>query len=758
MQSRNILIVDDDESLRETWRDILEDEGYQIASAGSRAEGIAKAMETCPEAALLDERLPDGSGTLLLAELRKINPDCLCIMMTAYAELETIMTAIERGVFHYLVKPVSPPELIHVLNKAFETIRLREDKSQAEQALKESERRFREILENVRISSVCLDLEGKITFINDFMLEMTGWTYDEVIGRDWFEVFLPPSRSLKSREAYTRKIKSNTVPAYGQSTIITRDGAVRHLSWNNTFLQDPNETIIGMASLGEDITDSRQAVKALRASEDRMKGILERIQAGIVLVDEQTAQVVDANPSALQTVGLARDQVIGVECGKVFKGLYSERSLNHGDRIEQTEREITRSDGKTVPVLCTLVPTLLGGKPHVVCSFIDLTDRKALEEEQSKAEKLESVGLLAGGIAHDFNNLLTGILGNITLARMYVTAGETAHKRLAEAEKACLRAKDLTQQLLTFASGGAPLKKTSSIEDLLRDAASFAARGSGCRCEFDLPDDLWLAPVDEGQIVQVINNLVINAVQAMPRGGTVHIRARNVERGGEDVLAPIPVRPYVKVSIADTGPGIPKHHLRTIFDPYFTTKQKGSGLGLTTAYSVVRRHEGAITVESQEGVGAVFHVYLPAADGTTAAPIAERREPVAGKGKVLVMDDEEIIRDLMADLLLSLGYEAVFAAEGVETLELYREALEAGRPFDAVVIDLTIPGGMGGRGAIDALRKIDPNVKAIVSSGYSNDPIMSDFLNYGFVDVMAKPYGVQELSEVLYRVIKRKRP
>jgi len=375
------------------------------------------------------------------------------------------------------------------------------------------------------------------------------------------------------------------------------------------------------------------------------------------------------------------------------------------------------------------------------------------EAEQQKIEKLESLGTLAGGIAHDFNNLLTGIMGNIGLAKRYVEPKSKVEDRLLEAEKASLRARDLTQQLLTFARGGAKIKKTTSIAELIEDAASFALRGSNVRCEFSLPDDLWLVEINEGQMNQVITNLIINADEAMPERGVLNIGAKNTVLTGRGAL-PLPKGNYIEITIEDHGAGISEEHLERIFEPYFTTKQKGSGLGLATAYSIIRNHDGYITAESELGVGTTLRIYLLALKKRIPRKRGKAVQPhLLGGGRVLVMDDEEIIREMLNRMLLLAGYEVELTGDGAEAIEKYAKAKESGQPFDAVILDLTVPGGMGGKEAIKKLLEIDPNAKVIVSSGYATDLIMADFKKYGFSAVATKPYSVGELEKILRRII-----
>jgi signal transduction histidine kinase/CheY-like chemotaxis protein len=382
-----------------------------------------------------------------------------------------------------------------------------------------------------------------------------------------------------------------------------------------------------------------------------------------------------------------------------------------------------------------------------------MDENRKIEEELFKTRQLESLGILAGGIAHDFNNLLTAIMGNTSLAKMLVNNKEKAYTRLEEIERASVRARELTQQLLTFSKGGAPIKKVTSIADVIRETSRFCLSGARSRCELLIADDLWPVEVDEGQISQVINNLAINADQAMPEGGIINVSAINV-RLCEGEIVTLPAGRYIRISVADHGTGIEEQYLGKIFAPYFTTKQKGSGLGLATSYSIIKKHNGLLTVESVIGSGTTFHIYLPASEK---APPELRNitaeVAVGGAGRVLVMDDEELIRATAGEMLTTLGYMVGFAEDGAEAIEMYRQAREAGEPYDVVVMDLTIPGGMGGQEAVQKLLEIDVSAKVIASSGYANLPIMGNFRSYGFCGVIAKPYSVEELSKVIKTVI-----
>ena len=381
----------------------------------------------------------------------------------------------------------------------------------------------------------------------------------------------------------------------------------------------------------------------------------------------------------------------------------------------------------------------------------EILERERIESELSRVQKLESLGILAGGIAHDFNNLLGAIMGNLSLAMLDVDPKNRAYDQLAKADRASLRAQELTQQLLTFARGGAPVKRPVSLPAVIAEAAGFSLRGSRVLHELMLPRDLWPVEADEGQMMQVFNNLLINADQAMPRGGVIRITGANVTLR-ENEVPPLAQGRYVRVSVQDAGTGIPEELLDRIFDPYFTTKQKGSGLGLAATYSIIRRHDGHVTVESALGKGTTFHIYLPATDGAVAQQVRPEKL-ITGSGRVLIMDDETDMRTTTGAMLERIGYTVAYAGDGAEAVEKCRAALDAGAPFDAVIMDLSIPGGMGGREAVRRLIEIDPNAKVIVSSGYSQDPVIAEFRTHGFSERIVKPYRIRDLSEVMARVI-----
>ena len=392
------------------------------------------------------------------------------------------------------------------------------------------------------------------------------------------------------------------------------------------------------------------------------------------------------------------------------------------------------------------------GKDVLRSSLIDITDSKNLESQLLQVQKMESIGTLTGGIAHDFNNLLTAILNNIYLSKMNIDTPHKSYKSLETAEKVVMQAKTLTQQLLTFSRGGSPVRKTISLINIIAESANFALSGTNVTCDFDISKDLWPVEADASQVNQVIQNVVVNASQSMPDGGTIHLYAENNVLGSvADV--PLPEGRYVKISISDHGIGIDNEHLQRIFEPYYTTKQAGSGLGLAVCYSIIKNHGGHISSESTLGQGSTFTLYLPASDKKIPVEVSSEKKHISGAGKILIMDDEESVRDSMGAVLMEGGYDVEYASDGLKAIAKYKEAIESSHPFDAVLMDLTIPGGMGGKEAIKRLRNIDPNVKAIVLSGYSDDTVMSHFSDYGFSDALQKPYRPETLSEIVSNLL-----
>ena len=541
----------------------------------------------------------------------------------------------------------------------------------------------------------------------------------------------------------------------------TEEGDVIFLQTTRPF-RDADGNLLGSITSFQEITDKVRIQKELAAERERLAVTLRSIGDGVITTDI-LGRVVMLNKVAEQLCGWSQQEAEGRPLAEVFR-IVNERTGalcdNPAEKVLATGSIVTLANHTTLiskdGTRCSIADS---GAPiydfeskiiGVVLVFRDETDKQQLEKERSKTHKLESVGLLAGGIAHDFNNILTATMGNIDLALHVLDKNHQIAPLLAEAKKASLRAQGLTQQLLTFARGGSPVLRTVSIAELIKDSVVFVLRGSNVHGELDIPEDLWLVQIDPGQMSQVIQNMVINAAQAMPEGGSVLVACRNrptTGKGGKSV------RDAVEISITDSGSGINPDIIDKLFDPYFTTKAKGSGLGLSICHSIVHQHGGTISVTSSPGKGATFTILLPVGPKKEQTGARRREELLPEqtsdqKGvRILLMDDEEMVSKVASAMLRHLGHEVELARDGQEAIFLYKQSMEEGRKFALIIMDLTIPGGMGGKDAIREIHKIDPKVSAIVASGYSNDPIIASFAEYGFCAAIIKPFLVQDLTE-----------
>ncbi len=633
---------------------------------------------------------------------------------------------------------------------------------QAEETLAREKLFTESLLATAQTIILVLDTSGHIVTFNPYMEHVSGYKLEEVKGKEWFSTFLPEDKQAKTRDLFLKAI--GDIKTKGNiDEIITRDGRIRIIEWYDKTLKDNNGHIVGLLSNGQDITERKQAEKALRESEEKYRTVVENAQEAIYIAVDGILKF--GNSKAAELSGYTQEDLTSTPFVEFIHPDDSEmvidrylRRLKGEDIPNKYSFRIIDKQGTIRWVELTAVIITWEGKPASLSFLTDITDRKRLEEERQRVEKLESVGMLAGGIAHDFNNILTSILGNISLARTEAAPGSELLDSLEQAEKASLRAKDLTLQLLTFSRGGAPVTKLASLTELLRDTAGFALRGSNVKCHFSIPAGLRHAEVDAGQVSQVIHNLVINAQQAMPAGGSIEIGAENIALSEMQSLGrglPVIAGDYIRIAVADHGTGIPKEHLDRIFDPFFSTKQKGSGLGLATSFSIARNHGGHISVESELGSGSTFYLYLPASTETVTPEKAEKKATKpAGKARILVMDDEKEVREVAGRMLKHIGYKDIeFAKDGAEAIKLYKAAMESGKPFSVAILDLTIAGGMGGEVAIKKLLKIDPGVKAIVSSGYVDDSVIAKYKKHGFSGMVAKPYTLEQLGKALQDVI-----
>lgn len=593
----------------------------------------------------------------------------------------------------------------------------------------------------------------EILAVNDSAVEHYGYTRDEFLKLSIKNIH-PADEAPRLLETVSHNKEEKS-----------RSGIWRHVKKDGSIIDvevSSHSIRIGTRDarfvLVNDISSRRRAEEALLRSEEKYRDLFENANDAIFIVDADL-RYRDANKKAVDLLGYSREELLSMRITDMIPQEQMGRSSREFEKLrsrggyEQFAGKVRTRDGRWLDVEVSSSAIVVDGRIAGSRDILrDVTDRKRMEDELLRAQKLESIGILAGGIAHDFNNLLMAILGNITLARLDVPPGE-AGNRLREAEHAVSRAQDLTMQLLTFSKGGAPVKNTIALRDVIRDTVSFSLRGSKSRGDCDIPEDLWSVDADRGQLSQVFNNLAINADQAMPSGGTLRIRCEN-RTLQQDEIPPLAPGRYVHVSFADRGIGIPREHIEKVFDPYFTTKQKGSGLGLATSYSIVKKHGGYFSVESELGRGAVFHVYLPAA-AVSAQNELRVEQPVcrSSGGRILVVDDEEMIREVVQRILEKQGYETICVPDGIAAISRYEEAQRSGTPFNAVIMDLTIPGGMGGQETVKHLRAIDPQAKVIVSSGYSNDPVMAQYRQFGFDGVVTKPYTIAALGSVVRSVL-----
>ncbi len=524
----------------------------------------------------------------------------------------------------------------------------------------------------------------------------------------------------------------------------------------------------------ETLVETRTA--ALQASESRYRFVTENISDVIWMMAIDGSRYSYVSPSIKELRGYSAEEVMAMPLDECLTSASLEKAQlvmqQELTRLAQQPRqqgppiflelEHRRKDGSTV--WAEVRASLLLDKEGQPLGFAgvtrDLTERRKIDKEKHQLEaqllrsqKMDAIGTLAGGIAHDFNNLLTSVLGNITLTQHITKLPPLGEEYLQRAEQATERAKDLTQQLLAFSKGGDPIKHLISLKDIIIESSSFALSGSSVLRELKLAENLWPIEADPGQVSQIIHNIGINAIQAMPSGGKLSINAANLLIDQSPGAAPIPLSPgpYVHVALSDDGTGIPKEQLDKIFEPYFSTKPEGQGLGLATTYAIMQKHGGHISVESQVEVGTTFSLYFPACTNGSQPLKLEALPLHHGSGKILVMDDEEAIRLLAKEMLSHCGYQSVFAKDGYETLTLYKQAMDMNAPFSAVILDLTVPGSLGGKETIRRLREINPEVIAFVSSGFSNDPIMANYKTYGFQGVITKPYSLIGLSTILHQ-------
>lgn len=630
----------------------------------------------------------------------------------------------------------------------------------------ESKERYALATQAAKVGVWDLNLQTNEFYLDPNVKAILGYSDNEIANDiNAWTTYVHPDDLQPVMKAFQAHIDGKTPEYIFEHRMRHKDGSIRWILARGTAIRDHQGAPVRMLGTDTDITERKRAEEALNTEKNRLSVTLQSIGDGVITTDRQ-GRITLTNRIAEDLTGWAHREAIGLPLQQVFTIINEMTRQPCDDPVRCVTKNmkivdlsnntvLISKDGREYVIAASAAPILDSEKSimGVALVFRDVTETRRMENELLKIEKLQSLGILAGGIAHDFNNFLTGIIGNLSLAKLDINSPDLAYSRLEEMEKAAFRATDLSQQLLTFSKGGDPVKRTVELSKLVKESALFALRGSKVRCDFIFQAESLPSNVDEGQISQVIHNLILNAEQAMPDGGVIQI-------GGEIIKLPLNnvfslnTGEYAKLTIQDRGVGIKKEHLKKVFDPYFTTKQKGSGLGLAVAYSIVDKHNGRITIDSKLGEGTLFIIYLPAAHEIESKQKSSKKLIKSGIGQILLMDDEDYIRRVAPQMLKMMGYTVIPAKNGEEAIQLYKQALESGRAFDAVILDLTVPGGMGGKETIQSLLSIDKNVKAIVSSGYSTDPVMSNYNRYGFKKAVKKPYRIEEISEAIQSVLR----
>ncbi len=644
------------------------------------------------------------------------------------------------------------------------------ERKQLEERLHQSEERFNLLVTSSPLGFFDTDLTTGRTYYSPLWKEMLGYRPEELADthQTWLDLLHPDDRpgivAISTQRVFGESFRSFS----HTSRLRQKNGDYRWVQASGINFYAPDGRLLRALGFHADIHALKMAEEALEHEKEFLGVTLDSISDGVITTDAE-GHVTYLNAAAETLCGLPLDDAAGLPIEEFYRraGAQSRRQADNPVRavLASGMRAAPHDPAHLVPsdrpprVISDNAAPIVDPAGHMggaVLVFHDITDRHRAAEELQKAGRIESLGVLAGGIAHDFNNLLTAILGNLSVARTDNALPARTAEALGRAEKSCWRARDLTGQLLTFAQGGDPVRKTLGLAPIIERAARGATANTSTQLSFHFEDDLPTVEADENQIVQVLHNMSLNAVQAMPGGGSLQISVGLVV--SPEGLAAVedastPAGAYIEVILRDNGTGIAPEHLPKIFDPFFSTRSNGTGLGLAIAYSVVRKHDGVIRVESHVGAGTTFTIYLPVSPQAALPPSRPAEPPAQSGERVLFMDDDPDIRDLAGAILKLMGYEPTLTVEGGETLAAYQSARASGQPYAAVILDLTIPGGMGGRETIRRLREIDPDVRAIVSSGYSNDAVIADFRAHGFVAMVAKPYRMEDLAKALNEAI-----
>lgn len=724
---------------------------FEIVIAKRLADGLKLIRDQQFDLILLDLSLPDSSGIDTLKSVTSQTEDEVIIVLASMDDEGLSLEALQYGAQDYLYKDRLNGEVLRSsIRYAIERTNLVRKLEAHNEEIEYREALLRQIFDANTDAMLILTHKYEMKFLNPAAGKLLDVEHEKLIGEIFpFEVNSDEASELEIPDA------DNEIRIVELATV--------DLIWEGES---------ALLVILRDITKRRNAELGLKREKERLSVTLDSI-ADAVIATDQSGAVERLNAEATKLTGMNNETAAGKQLEEVLKlqhpktGKYlqdptktlmesdfSEVSTKLGLPLQSVDGEILQV---TAEARCILDDE---GRRHGCITVLrDITQQKKAKDELLKAVKLSPISLLAGGIAHDFNNMLTAILGNISMVRIDLEDGDKNNTKLVAAENAALQAKSLTKQLLTFSKGGTPVLEVTTVSEMVDECAQFILRGSNVKCTVERDDDLWAVDADKAQISQVVNNLIINADQAMPEGGKIDIRMRNLRLGHAEVPA-LDSGEYVCIEVKDEGTGIAPKDLKRIFEPYFTTKENGNGLGLASSYSIINSHKGTITADSAISVGSAFRVYLPKSHAPIDSPKPVKKKTEKGKekihrgkGRILVMDDMEAMMMVAGEILTVLGYDVEYSTNGEEAIQVYKEAKDSGNAFDAVVFDLTVPGGMGGEEAANILIQYDSDLIAIASSGYTTSNVMSDYKNSSFKAVVPKPYRIKEMSDALNDVL-----
>ncbi|MGJ8637923.1 MAG: response regulator [Opitutaceae bacterium] len=751
----SILLLEDNEADANLVAEYLDlsQLSYELTIATRLSGGLKYLNKQRFDLILVDLSLADTNGIDTLEAVLDFSKDEVIIVLTGAQDEQLSIKALQAGAQDYLLKDSLNSEVLRrAIRYAMERANLVKKVEAHAVEMKNREILLRRIFDANTDAMLILSKDYEIKFLNPAAGELLEANIDTLIGETFpFELNSGETTELE-------------IPLSNNSTRLV-ELATEDLIWEGVSAR--------LATL-RDVTSKRNTERALRREKERLSVTLDSISDGVITIDHNR-HIERINQEASRITGFKNEEAVGKPLNAILRlqDPKTGKIIAEPSELLLKEKHLGLTPEFGIPLLRNNDEKLLvsadmrsilndeDGNYGSVVVLRDITQQKLAEEELFKTQKLQYISLLAGGIAHDFNNILTAILGNISVVRVDIPDDHKHAGKLLAAEKAALQATSLTQQLLTFSKGGTPVLESTTVAELIKDCTEFILRGSNVRCVIHKSDDTWSVDADKGQLAQVMNNLLINADQAMPDGGIITIDLDNciLEKRNNHGLRS---GKYLKITISDRGTGITPENLKRIFDPYFTTKESGNGLGLASSYSIIQSHNGVITVESEINEGSSFAIYIPKSTTETSAPFEQaiNESPEIGKdfrsgqGRILVMDDMEAMMMVAGEIISMLGYEVEYATNGEEAIDIYKNANETGTPFDAVVFDLTVPGGMGGEEAAEILIKYDPHLLAIASSGYTTTNVMSDYENSPFTAVVPKPYRIKEMSEALHQVLK----